>query len=108
MKLRHATATDRAGKLEKTTSPAGQVALLFERTDDKGKTRKKTFKKKVNKAFPSLALESLWSTALRTMFKEGFVAPAPQKKGPLRWLTVTEEPYPHGFPFDIDREGGFV
>ncbi|MEL6761728.1 MAG: hypothetical protein AAFP04_15195, partial [Myxococcota bacterium] len=100
LSLTHRISSDRSASLQALTDPA---ALLVRFDDGQGKSRKKTFKIKDGAG----AEHTAWGSALRFLFREGFIAPAPQD-GPLRWMTVTDEPFPRGPCFVVDTPNAAV
>ena len=94
VRLAHRTDASRVGAITPSRDAAGKYVLLVQHTDASGKSRKKSLKD--TNYFP-------WDKAMRFALREGYVLPAPQE-GPLRWLTHTQERYPHGGPsFALDR-----
>ena len=85
----HRTDATRAAHVTELEEPAG---VRIEHTDAAGKARKKTIK--AAGAFQPMT--GARHKALRFLLGEGFIL-REQETGVLRWLTQTDEPFPHGF-----------
>ena len=82
---------------------ADEARVIIEYLDKKLKVRRKTCSSKAKYDPFGRARES----ALRFLFKEGFILRAPQS-GAIQWLTQTHEPYPRGAPFCVDSKEGQI
>lgn len=95
MQFVHRLEPERLGLIEEQPP-----AVVLRWDDSSGTRRKKTFRKKTAYG----ALDAARVAALRFLFSEGFVLPAPGD-GAIRWLGRSDEQYPHGHPFAIGEAG---
>lgn len=99
----HSQDPSREARITLSEAPGGARATV-EHADAAGKARRKSFTKK-SKWGAAAAEADARATALRFLLKEGFLLRGPQADA-MRWMRLTEERFPHGYPFTLDRAAG--